>query len=154
MGGEGGLDHDNTYERPDLNQAQDLQLYTDDNAEHRHCEAYNPVTDTWERTGDLGHGLVRICGGGVARGRVVVVGLDKNGGVVVSEWLASTTLVEINGRRWESGIELIFYVDLIYGKLLSVWQALEWSGEAWYMYSEGLCDPEARVAGQQAQGDV
>jgi len=86
MGGEGGLDHDNTYEPPDLNQAQDLQLYNDENAEHRHCEAYSPVTDTWERIADLGHGLVRICGGGVARGRVVVVGLDKNGGVVVSEY--------------------------------------------------------------------
>jgi len=86
IGGDGGLDQDTTYEPPDLNQAQDLQLYSDDNIEHRCCEVYNPVTDKWQRIADLEKGLVRICGAGVARGRIVVVGLDKKGCVVVNEY--------------------------------------------------------------------
>ena len=47
---------------------------------------YDPVTDTWRRLHDLPPGLVRVCGAGVARGHIVLVGMDRAGSLLVKQY--------------------------------------------------------------------
>jgi len=86
FGGDGGVDKDQMYERPDLNQVHNLNTDVEDSKEHRHCEVYDPVTDIWRRLSDLAPGLVRISGCGVAQGNIILVGLDKAGTLLVRQY--------------------------------------------------------------------